>query len=77
MNCGPFLSNDELSPTEEVGFFPKTESLSNRIVLSLLVQFSIFLILYMIGYSSSSQIKILNNIKDQKFKEYDLKIVEL
>jgi hypothetical protein len=77
MNCGPFLSNNVLSPTEEVGFFPTAESISNRIILSLLVQFSIFLVLYMIGYSSSSQIEILHNIKNAKFKEYDLKIVEL
>ena len=57
--------------------FPASDSLINRIVFSLLVQFSIYLILYMIGYNSNSHISILNQVKDLKFKEYELKIVEL
>lgn len=36
-NCGPFLSNGELSPIDEVKFFPDENSLTNRIALSLLV----------------------------------------
>jgi len=76
-NCTPFSSNNIESPVEEVRLFPASDSLINRIVFSLLVQFSIYLILYMIGYNSNSHISILNQVKDLKFKEYELKIVEL
>ena len=63
MNCGPFESDNLLSPIVEVDFFPKDGSLGNRVVLSLLVQFSVFLIIYMVGFSSSEKIKVLNEIK--------------
>lgn len=76
-NCGPFVSNGNLSPIEEVKLFPDENSISNRVALSLLVQFSVYIILYMIGYNSESQIKILDKVKTLKFKEYELKIKEL
>ena len=76
-NCTPFYSNYTMTPVEEVGLFPKDGTLINRVVFSLLVQFSIYLILYMIGYNSKSHIAVLNNVKDLKFKEYELKIREL
>ena len=66
-----------MTPVEEVGLFPKDGTLINRVVFSLLVQFSIYLILYMIGYNSKSHIQVLNNVKDLKFKEYERKIQEL
>ena len=52
MHCGPWLSNNMLSPTEEVQFFPDHATLLSRILLSVVAQLFLLLIPYMVGKSS-------------------------
>ena len=76
-NCGPFESNNELSPIEEVGVISQGDTLANRILMSILLQLTLYLLLFMIGSNSKSQIKVLNEVKRIKFQEYELKIRQL
>lgn len=69
--CGPFKSNNILSPIDEVKLFPEEGSLVNRFVFCILVQFAVYVILYMIAYNSNVHINVLQKVKEVKFKEYD------
>lgn len=51
-NCGPFESNHVLSPIEEVKLIPARDSIMSRLSFTILLQVSIYLILYFIGYNS-------------------------
>ena len=76
VNCGPF-KDDNLSPIEEVGLFPKNDSLSSRFVFCIMVQFSVYTILYMISHNSNVHLEILQKVKQLKFREFEQKIQEL
>ena len=62
---------------DEVKLFPEEGSLVNRFVFCILVQFAVYVILYMIAYNSNVHINILGKVKEVKFKEYDQKILDL
>lgn len=74
--CGPFISNNQLSPAQETNLFPKDDTLVSRIVFCFLLQFSVYSILYMISYNLQSKIGILKKVQDLKFKEFENKIKE-
>lgn len=59
---------------DEVGLFPEEGTLINRFVFCILVQFAVYVVLYMIAYNSRVHIKILDKVKELKFKEYSAKI---
>jgi len=54
--CGPFTSNNELSPIEEVGLFPGPDAAINRFVYCFLLQFSVYTLLYIQGYNAQSHV---------------------
>ena len=73
--CGPFLSNNILSPVSETGLFPSDESVT-RIVFCYLLQFSIYTILFMFSRNLMAKVGILKRVQDLKFKEFERKIKE-
>ena len=62
---------------EEVELFPRPESSANRFVYCFLLQFSVYLLLYMVGYNAEQHIVILGSVRKFKFKEYNQKNEEL
>ena len=71
--CGPFTSNNDLSPAKETQIFPNNDKVT-RIVFCYLIQSSVFTVLYMFTKSFSSKIQILERVQEIKFKEFETKI---
>ena len=77
LNCGPFESSSDVSPIEEVGFFPSSSSLITRFLLCIVVIITVFSSLFSLSFNWYTSLEVLNKIKMQKFKEYEIKIRDL
>lgn len=65
-HCGPFNSNNKLSPMEEIGFTPNKGSVVEQILKSIVVQLCCYIFLVLLYYHEWKQIEILKDIKAEK-----------
>jgi len=75
--CGPFESNNELSPMQEAGFFLSDDHLFTRIITSIVFEgcLSIFCICLLLH--ARNRVQIVQEVKRDRFFEFEDQIVIL